>query len=107
MEVDLQGIKTKVALIQAKSANPPWYKEDYLDVWLEPEKQIANTISFGIMLPIKKYTKEELQKAIQEEGNRRALELVKEEAESQVTRRRINQKTKELADITSKLNKLL
>lgn len=106
MEVDLQGTKAKVTLIQAKAAGL-WDNEDHLNVWLEPESPIANTLSFGITLPIKKYTKEELQKAIQEEGSRRAQELVKEEAESQATRRRINQKTKELADITSKLNKLL
>ncbi len=107
MEVDLNGTKAKVALIQAKAADHLWYKDDHLDVWLEPENPIANSLSFGIMLPVKKYTKEELQQAIQEEGCRRTLELVKEEAESQKTRARTNQKTKELADITSKLNKLL
>jgi len=107
MEVDLNGTKAKVTLIQAKAASGLWDKEDHLNVWLEPEKPIANSIAFGITLPIKKYTKEELQKAIQEEGSRRALEMIKEEEESQATRRRINQKTKELADITSKLNKLL
>ena len=107
MEVDLNGTKAKVTLVQARAADHLWYKEDYLSVWLEPEKTIGNALSFGISLPLKKYTKEELQQAVQVEGSRRALELVKEEAESQISRRRINQKTKELADITSKLNKLL
>jgi hypothetical protein len=107
MEVNLNGVQALVARIEAKPASPPWYPNEYLQVWLEPEKLIASTSAFGITLPLKEYSKAELQQAIQKEGSLRALEILHKAAEDEKARCIQNLRSAELKMVTEKLTSFL
>ncbi len=107
MEVNLNGVQALVARVKAMPASPPWYPNEYLQVWLEPEKLIASTSAFGITLPLKSYSKDELQRAIQEEGSRRALSILREAAENEKAKCIQNLRLAELEKITENLTTFL
>jgi hypothetical protein len=75
--VDILGHKAEVTGIKGRLLDGIWYKEDYLDVWLQfaEGEAVGSTLSFGIVLPVKNYGRDELLKAIRDEGERRLKEI--------------------------------
>jgi len=85
MDVTISGHRAWVEYIKGQEALVPGFKEPALVVWLSIDS--PHSISgFGITLPLKEYTPEELKKLIEKEGTRQFNESVaKHEADRKKT----------------------
>jgi len=64
VEIEVMGHKAKIKWIKAQLANPPFSTKDSLSVWIELDEPVDGTISFGTIIPVKNYGKEELLETI-------------------------------------------
>lgn len=75
MEVTIKGHRAWVEYIKGQPALEPWHKEPELVVWVGIDS--AHSVSgFGITLPLKEYTPDELKKQIEVEGTRQFNEII-------------------------------
>lgn len=96
MDVIIGGHRAWVEYIKGEPAYEPWRKKPELTVWLSIESPHPvsdfgiSVTGFGISLPLKEYTRDELKKLIEEEGTRQWEKiLAKHEAERKETEARI------------------
>lgn len=75
-EVEILGHKAKVSGIKGRLADNLWHKEDTLDVWLSFDEPVDGTLSFGIELPAKAYSRTEFLDLVVKNGEARLKELV-------------------------------
>jgi hypothetical protein len=75
LDLTISGHRAWIEYVKGQSKREPWYKEPYLLVWLVVDS--PHSISgFGITLPLKEYTREELKQKVEEEGSRRFNEII-------------------------------
>ena len=67
-EVGILGYKAKIESISSQLKDGLHWKEDQLVVWLCFEKAVGNVVSFAVLLPVKKYDREEFLYNIRRRG---------------------------------------
>ena len=67
-EVEILGHKAKIERVSAQSKLEPWHKEDKLVVWLSFDEAVDSILSFAVLLPVKKYEREEFLYNIRRRG---------------------------------------
>lgn len=83
-EVEVLGHKASIWLGRSVVADGIWRKEDCIVVHIDfGEKPVGGTISFGIELPAKHYSREEFLKAVEEEGSDRLAGIIAKDREQQ------------------------
>jgi len=89
MDITIKGHRAWVEYVKGEPEYPPWRKQPELVVWIGIDS--SHVVSgFGITLPLKEYTPDELKKLIEEEGTRQFEKiLAKYEAERKETEARI------------------
>ena len=58
-EIEILGHKAKIDRVRGQEKLEPWYKEDQLVVWLEFDEGVGSVLSFAVLLPVKKYERDE------------------------------------------------
>ena len=102
MDVTILGHRAWVEYIKGREALEPWHKEPELVVWLGIDSP-HSVSGFGITLPLKEYTPDELKKLIEEEGSRQFEEIIaKHEAERKKTEDTVARR-KEAQDVARKV----
>lgn len=92
MDVTISGHRAWVEYIKGQEALEPWHKEPALTVWLSIDSPHAVS-GFGISLPLKEYTPDELKNLIEKEGTRQFEEIIaKHDAERKETEARISRR---------------
>ena len=78
--VEILGHKADIWLGKGLVADGIWRKEDVIVVHIDfGERPVNSTISFGIELPAKAYSKEEFIKAVTEGGSKRLSEIIEQD----------------------------
>jgi len=75
MDLTIKGHRAWVEYIQGQPAFEPWHKEPALVVWVSIDSP-HSVSGFGITLPLKEYTPDELKKLLEEEGTRQFEEII-------------------------------
>ena len=57
--VEVLGHKAKIERVSGQEKLEPWWKEEQLVVWLSLDPAVGNILSFAVLLPVKKYEREE------------------------------------------------
>ena len=79
MDVTIKGYRAWVEYIKGQPILEPWHKEPQLVVWVGIDSPHA-TAGFGISLPLKEYSPDELKKLIEEEGARQFDKIIAQHA---------------------------
>lgn len=58
-EVEILGHKAKIERVSGQEKLEPWHKEEKLVVWLAFDEAVDSILSFAVLLPVKKYEREE------------------------------------------------
>jgi len=102
MDVTIQGHRAWVEYIKGQPALEPWHKEPELVVWLGIDSP-HSVSGFGITLPLKEYTPDELKKQIEVEGTRQFNDIIaKHDAERKKNEDFANRK-KQAEDVARKV----
>jgi len=102
MDVTIKGHRAWVEYIKGQPALEPWHKEPELVVWIGIDSP-HSVSGFGITLPLKEYTPDELKKQIEVEGTRQFNEIIaKHDAEREKNEDYTNRK-KQAEDIARKV----
>ena len=81
-EVEILGHKAKIDRVSGQPKLEPWHKEDRLVVWLEFDEAVDGVLSFAVLLPVKKYEREEFLYNVRRRGEEELQRiLVKNELE--------------------------
>lgn len=75
MDITIKGHRAWVEYIKGWPAFEPWRKEPELVVWIGIDSS-HGVSGFGITLPLKEYTPDELKKLIEEEGTRQFEKII-------------------------------
>jgi len=102
MDVDIEilGHKGKITQVSSQEANPPWYKEDRLVVWISFDEPVDSTISFATTIPVVDYSKAGFLEVVKEAGEKdlaRIVETNKKEREESRARSQRREKLDHLA----------
>lgn len=79
-EVEILGHKAKIGKIAGQLQLQPWSPMDRLVVWLVFDEAVGSTLSFAVLLPAKKYKREEFLFNVRRRGEE-GLKLILERAE--------------------------
>jgi len=58
-EVEILGHKAKIERVSSQLRDGLHWKEDQLVVWLAFDEAVGSVLSFAVLLPVKKYEREE------------------------------------------------
>lgn len=109
--VDILGNKAWITSVTGRPADPPWCPEDRIQVWLDFEKPpqfaLGCSLSFGVNLPVRSYTRDEFLAAVSREGEHRLKVMLEENRTKRALRESKEQKYKELDKIAGEINSLI
>jgi len=78
-KIDILGHPAKVISIIGAPKRKPFHPEDTLSVWLEYDEPVDGTQAFGINIPVRDYSKDDLIMAIRTFAENCVLNMIKEE----------------------------
>ncbi|MBA7644489.1 hypothetical protein ES703_52233 [subsurface metagenome] len=105
--VEILGHKAQIESVSGRLADPPWWPEDRIQVWLDFEKPVGSTLSVGISLPVKSYTQDEFLAAVRREGEHRLNVIQEDNRTKRELRESKEQKQKELDKIACEIKSLV
>jgi hypothetical protein len=103
VKLNLLGHNAEVVNIEGKIALPPWHPEDYLQIWIDLKEPVDGTMGFGIIIPPKEYSPEELQQIIQKEASNTLLGIQEKNRRNHERQKVERQKLKEIEQLAKKL----
>lgn len=105
--VDILGHKAHIESVTGRLADPPWWPEDRIQVWLDFEKPAGSTLGFGVNLPVRSYTQDEFLAAVRMEGEHRLMVELEGDRTKRELRESKEQKQKELDKIAWEIKALI
>lgn len=105
--VEILGHKAHIESISGFPADPPWFPEDRIRVWLDFEKPAGSTLGFGVTLPVRIYTRDEFLAAVRMEGEHRLMVELKGGRTKRELMESKEQKQKELDKIALGIKALI
>ncbi len=58
-EIEIMGHKAKIERVSGQEKLEPWHREEMLVVWIAFDEAVAGTMSFAVLIPAKKYERDE------------------------------------------------
>ena len=80
IEIEILGHKAKIERVSGQEKLEPWHNEEKLIVWLAFDEAVGSTISFAVLLPVKKYERDEFLYNVRRRGEE-SLKLILEREE--------------------------
>lgn len=85
MDLTISGHRVWIEYVKGQTKLEPWYKEPKLIVWIAVDSP-HSVSGFGVQLPLKEYSREELKEIVEKEGTRRFNEIIIEQEEEKRVR---------------------
>jgi len=98
--VEILGHKAWIEGVKGCPADPPWWPEDRICVWLDFEKPAGSTLGFGVNIPVRSYTRDEFLAAVRMEGEHRLMVILEgyrtKREPRELKQQELNQKVEEI-----------
>ena len=102
-EVEILGHKAKVSNIKGRLADSLWRKEDTLAVWLSFDEPVDGTLSLGIELPAKAYSRTEFLDLVVRKGEAYLQESMAKRIREEQTQKGKEERQKALDNLAQRV----
>jgi len=106
-EVEILGHKAKIERVSAQAKLEPWHKEDQLVVWLSFDEAVDSVVSFAVLLPVKKYERDEFLYHVRRRGGEELQRILAKDEEKRRELQERKERQKELDAVAAEAQKLI
>ena len=106
-EVEILGYKATIERISGQEKLEPWHKEEKLVVWLSFDEAVGSVLSFAVLLPVKKYEREEFLYNVRRRGEEELQLILERHAKVKREMAERNERKKALDDMAAEAQSLI
>ncbi len=106
-EVEILGYKAKIERVRGQEKQEPWYREDKLAVWLSFDEPVGSVVSFPVLLPVKKYDREEFLYNVRQRGAEELKLILEKHEKERRERQERNERQKVLDAVAAEAQSLI
>jgi len=105
--VEILGHRAKVERVSSQAKLEPWHKEDQLVVWLAFDEAVDSVVSFAVLLPVKKYEREEFLYHVRRRGGEQLKHILAKDEEKRRELQERKERQKELDAVAAEAQSLI
>ncbi len=106
-EVEILGHKAKIERVSGQVKQEPWHKEDQLVVWLAFDEAVGSVLSFAVLLPVKKYEREEFLYNVRRRGEEELQRILEKNGKEKREMRERDERQKSLDAVAAEVQSLI
>lgn len=106
-EIEILGHKAKIERVSSQVRGGIYWKEDHLVVWLAFDEAVEGILSFPVLLPVKRYVREEFLYNVRQRGEEELQRILARDAKERRERRERHEREAAIDAIAAEVQELI